>query len=118
MSGDHNAAQDREYHRKRGKEIMEQIHRANQPKRADILHMAQEAGVGTGFSVHIPKWDEPTWVFMKRFAALVAAAEREECAVLCDDLERKKWQMLKQGGRLSGFGAVDCAVAIRNRSRT
>ena len=52
--------------------------------RNDIIRMAQEAGVSTGFSVHIPKWDKPTWLFMRRFAALIASAEREACAKVCD----------------------------------
>lgn len=42
-------------------------------------------------------------------------AEREACAKACDDLERKKWETLTKGGELSGFGAKDCAAAIRAR---
>jgi hypothetical protein len=50
-----------------------------------------------------------------RFAALVAAAEREACAKVCDDLpmygpddETADWY---------GFAQVDCAVAIRARGQ-
>jgi hypothetical protein len=43
-------------------------------KEADIVRMTREAG---GF--------DATPVFLKRFAELVAAHEREECAKVCDD---------------------------------
>lgn len=43
-------------------------------KDADIVRMTGEAG---GF--------DATPVFLKRFAELVAAHEREECAKLCDE---------------------------------
>ena len=43
-------------------------------KEADIVRMTGEAG---GF--------DATPVFLKRFAELVAAHEREECAQLCED---------------------------------
>ena len=48
-----------------------------------------------------------------KLAALVAAAERERCAKVCDDKERKKWEILTKGGTLSGFGPRDCSEAIR-----
>ena len=51
--------------------------------REDIIRMAREAGLHysgrctlTGMESHI-----------ERFAALVASAEREACAKLCDDLD-------------------------------
>ena len=46
--------------------------------RDDIIRMAREAGyVIPAYRDHIE--------IMERFAALVAAAEREACAKLCDD---------------------------------
>ena len=53
----------------------------------DIIRMAEEAG---GFLGEVPRGD--AWMFAKdeyleRFAALVASAEREACAKLCDDLD-------------------------------
>jgi len=49
--------------------------------RDDIIKMAQEAWGNSDPSV-----GSPAWVYvMERFAALVAAAEREECAKVCDD---------------------------------
>lgn len=48
-----------------------------------------------------------------------AAAEREACAKVCDDLERKKWEtvsdIVTNGGRLAFAGPVHCAQAIRAR---
>jgi hypothetical protein len=51
-------------------------------ERDDIIRMAREAGVSK-------PWDqEPVeWKTLERFAALVAAAEREACAKLCDALK-------------------------------
>jgi len=47
--------------------------------RDDIIRIAREA---------LGDWDEDVWLFLddelERFAALVAAAEREACAELCD----------------------------------
>ena len=51
-----------------------------------------------------------------RFAALVAAHEREACAKVCDEIERHKWEILIQGGKLDGLSPRDCAAAIRARS--
>ena len=46
--------------------------------RDDIIRMAREAGYGDSMSdLHAPT--------LERFAALVAAHEREECAKFCDD---------------------------------
>ena len=44
----------------------------------DIMLMALDAG---------PLTQGPFDAWCKRFAALVAAAEREDCAELCDDLD-------------------------------
>jgi hypothetical protein len=48
--------------------------------RDDILRMARESGLSK-------PWDqEPVeWKTLERFAALVAAAEREECAKICEE---------------------------------
>jgi len=56
--------------------------------RDDIIRMAREAGC---IPVRHPEYDNDVQVFatpdeLERFAALVAAAEREACAVLCDQL--------------------------------
>ena len=53
--------------------------------RDDIEHMVQEAGIKTGFVLHMTKWDKATWLFMRRFARLAAAAEREACADIAEN---------------------------------
>ena len=75
--------------------------------REDIIRMAREAGLDidaweplyegglTGFGVY-----ECTHEELERFAALVASAEREACALLCYE-QRKHWD------------ALACADAIR-----
>jgi hypothetical protein len=53
--------------------------------RKDIIRMALEAGAN--LSSNPDKWDilEIRDTDLERFAALVAAHEREECAKLCED---------------------------------
>ena len=55
-------------------------------KREDIIRMAKEAGFrdvdSSGMWVTDHYWDQE----FEAFAKLVAAAEREECAKLCDEL--------------------------------
>ena len=51
--------------------------------REEIIRMAREAWFGDGpENVHVPKE-------LERFAALVAAAEREACAELCERMARR-----------------------------
>jgi hypothetical protein len=42
-------------------------------------------------------------------------AEREACAQVAEDAERRKWDTIRTGGKLEGFGAADIAAAIRKR---
>jgi len=74
--------------------------------RDDIIKLAREAGVG--------RWDAQE-VAIERFADLVAAAEREACAKVCDDLEPDNRH---EGAWIAGWcdGTNDCAAAIRARS--
>ena len=68
-----------------------------------IIRMAREAGA---------MFDHMTWVerdlapVFERFAALVAAAEREACAKVCDALHYE----------VDAYGA-QCAAAIRARGQ-
>lgn len=65
-----------------------------------IKELAEQAGyMPDGFG--IGHWDAPE---LKRFAELVAAAEREKCAELCEDASH--WD---------GFIAIQCAQRIRAR---
>jgi len=73
--------------------------------RDDIIRMAKEA------HAHHLNWDADYIEGTERFAALVAAAEREACAKLCanmryDNIE-KDWSV----------GAALCAEAIRQGVR-
>lgn len=75
----------------------------------DILRMAREAG----------RWatnqtgDTYEWNVLRdeRFAALVAAAEREACAISCE-VNAARW--IDSGGKQWG-AAHECADAIRAR---
>ena len=74
--------------------------------REDIIRMSREAG---GADISMNGWT--SWVgtgtteFLERFAALVASAEREACAKVCDDL----WE--------DDGTAYECAEAIRARGQ-
>ena len=50
---------------------------------------------------------------LRAYAAAAVAQERERCARVCEDKERRKWEIILGGGRLEGFGPLDCAAAIR-----
>jgi len=56
--------------------------------RDDIIRMAQEAGIT--YQLVVSGWGQH-WidipVHFERFAALVAAAEREACAKVCEELD-------------------------------
>jgi hypothetical protein len=83
--------------------------------REEIAEMANEAGISTGFVLHIPKWDKATWLFMRRFAVLVAKKEREECAKLADS-ELRNTTMLSALPPQSS-AAWNIAAAIRARGQ-
>ena len=67
--------------------------------RDDIIRMYEKAN---GWS---PEGFDKTVEELERFAGLIAAAEREACAKVCDEL------MLDQ------YSARGCAVAIRARGQ-
>jgi hypothetical protein len=78
--------------------------------RDDITRMAREAGLCS--------WVKPPRDFvakLERFTALVIEAEREACANVCDEIEKKKWLTVTHGGEMHGISARDCAAAIRAR---
>jgi hypothetical protein len=79
----------------------------------DIIRMAKEAGfdknsLGTTFTHG--KLDEN----ILRFAALVAAAEREECAKVCDEFAD---DAVKEQDFHAIATAEDCAAYIRARGQ-
>ena len=82
--------------------------------RDEIIHMAREAGmrVGTNLSGVVLVGSPAeiglahlTIEELERFAALVAAAEREACAAICDRFQ----------ARDVGMQPAECAGAIRAR---
>jgi hypothetical protein len=72
--------------------------------REDIIRMAREADFKA--NVNEPYNVTNEWVF--RFAALVASAEREACAKLCDDLD---------DDIVDGLAGWQYAEAIRARGK-
>ena len=86
----------------------------------DIIRMAREVGIDAESDTLCRHggWVEP----IKRFAALVAAAEREACARLCDKTEELAWDTwdryadtLDQG---SAVTAAHLAATIRARGKS
>ena len=79
--------------------------------RDDIIRMAREA---EGADITSHGWT--SWVgvhsteFLERFAALVAAAEREACAKACETVECGIGMMIEER-----HTAQQCAAAIRAR---
>ena len=68
----------------------------------EIIRMAREAGIAHAAGIYMEH--------LERFAALVAAHEREACAKVCEQIDT------------AAFGSVrpapnDCAAAIRARGR-
>ena len=80
--------------------------------REEIIRMAREAG----FQVASESWWVTESEALDRFAALVAAAEREACAQVCEALRD---DLLEGLGRYEfmGEGADFCAEAIRARGK-
>jgi len=69
--------------------------------RDDIIRMARETGlINTNASIQC----------VERFANLVAAAEREECAKVCESVKPFGPQLALQKATIE-----DCAAAIRER---
>ena len=74
--------------------------------REDIIHMAREAELPVAWICDGGILD---WADLKRFAALVAAAEREECAKVLDEMAAQD--------KHSNYYVV-AARAIRARSKS
>ena len=74
----------------------------------EIIRMAREAGfIANGQA-------ERQW--LERFAALVAAHEREACAKVCEE-EAASWARLNAQDE-EGYGATQSAAAIRARGES
>ena len=90
----------------------------------EIIRMAREAGFEVDEGLFPFEAAEDKYIgterTLERFAALVAAHEREACAKVCED--EIKLYMSKQyttdplGGYRERFAAEQCAAAIRSRN--
>lgn len=81
----------------------------------DVLQLARKAAEGrhavSEGDAHSLRFDE-----LERFAALVAAAEREECAKVC---EYRAMALDYSGNQyVRDHAALDCARSIRARGNT
>lgn len=85
--------------------------------REQIIRMAREAGISMANSNLLPAPNGEVEA-LERFADLVAAAEREECAKICES----------RFGTMSMYGSIKdvnlhnsavngCAAAIRNKGK-
>jgi hypothetical protein len=81
--------------------------------RDDVIRMAREAG-----DYLVDKRGREDFIFdcygIERFAALVAAAEREACAKVCDELAD---DAAKEQDFHAIFACESCASAIRERGQ-
>ena len=75
----------------------------------DIIRMAREAGIGPIYGAD----DES----LERFAALVAAAEREACAKVCEDTDIVEFQHCMVLHEDAAKTLRNAAAAIRARSK-
>jgi len=72
--------------------------------RDDIIRLAREAGVYSGYESES----------FHRFATFIAAAEREACAKVCEDIP-----LPKDGIALTHLPTIEaCAAAIRARGES
>ena len=80
--------------------------------RDDIIRMAREAGMEQIIAIHedgTRTVQLPDFALLERFATLVAAAEREACAKVCE-AQIEEW--VDDRPR---YAASECAAAIRAR---
>ncbi len=89
----------------------------------DIIRIARETGwseIGADLWGATNDGAMSTYA-LKRFAALIAAAQREECAKVCDE-ESRMHENLDRNGRSRHIDdaevAKTCAAAIRARGKT
>jgi hypothetical protein len=83
--------------------------------REELIRMAREAGCG--FESITLNWICPD--NLERFAALVAAAEREECAKVCEKAIASIWEFSPEDVKQTGTNVCNnLAAAIRARGNT
>ena len=83
--------------------------------RDDIIRMAREAGLALASFCRWSAYSDD----LERFAALVAAAEREACADICERRKSLYWMEFDKTGsdaeRSAAIASEECATAIRAR---
>ena len=75
----------------------------------DIIRMAREAGISKPWDQEPVKWET-----LERFANLIATAEREACAKVCDELAD---EAAKEQDFHAIFACESCGSAIRERGQ-
>jgi hypothetical protein len=83
--------------------------------REDVIRMAKEAKLNIGPA----GMGQTVWggdAELERFAALVAAAEREACARVCESLSLE-WEDQPDIAQAELATMMDCALAVRARSK-
>jgi len=82
--------------------------------RDDIIRMAGEAAMAIAYNER----EEDGWQELERFAALVAAAEREACVTICKKVEVKCGDHDKTGCFDCGWesAAIKCYSEISERA--
>jgi len=80
--------------------------------RDDIIKLAREAGFANS---SFCRWSAYT-DDLERFAALVAAAEREACARVCENMTLE-WEDQPAIAQAELATLMDCALAIRGRGQ-
>lgn len=80
----------------------------------DIIKLAREAGLAEGIADGLNGEWKAEREFLERFAALVAAAEREACAKVCDEKVDAEYKTGKVDHNEMAWTQA-CAIAIRAR---
>jgi hypothetical protein len=84
--------------------------------REDVIRMAKEAKLNIGPA----GMGQTVWggdAELERFAVLVAAAEREACARVCESLSLE-WEDQPDIAQAELATMMDCALAVRARSQS
>ena len=87
--------------------------------RDDIIRLAREAGAATGRHSPYQKNESimPLCMDVERFAALVAAAEREACAKIADGQLMNQTQLLTSPPQSGAAWTIAAAIRARGESK-
>jgi len=79
--------------------------------RDDIIRVAREAGFAEWYGTDDPQF----LIVIERFATLIAAYEREECAKACEQVAANPSSLWEEAGCWA-HSSENCIAAIRVRS--